>query len=114
MIVRSNDFVSRILRLGACLLLLAAAAAGRSGRLLGRDLKSIPTRNSDTENALTTAEDGAIVITSSMNGPGVSGYGGPVPVTVTIRDGVVAGVRPVLPNDDTPLFFSSLTKEAVL
>ncbi len=108
MIVRSNDFMARILRLGACLLLLAAAAAGRSGRLLGRDLVSIPTQNSDTENALTTAEDGAIVITSSMNGPGVSGYGGPVPVTVTIRDGVVAGVRPVLPNDETPFFFSSL------
>ncbi len=108
MIVRSNDFLARILRVGACLLLLAAAAAGRSGRLLGRDLVSIPARNSDAENALTTAEDGAIVITTSMNGPGVSGYGGPVPVTVTIRDGVVAGVRPVLPNDETPFFFSSL------
>ena len=108
MIVRSNDFMARILRLVACLLLLAAAAAGRSGRLLGHDLVSIPAQASDAENALTTADDGAIVITSSMNGPGVFGYGGPVPVTVTIRDGVVAGVRPVLPNDETPLFFSSL------
>ncbi len=103
-----HDLPSRLLRVGACLLLLAAAAAGRNGRLLGRDLVSVPTRDSDTGNALTTAEDGAVAITSSMNGPGVSGYGGPVPVTVTIRDGVVAGVRPVLPNDETPLFFSSL------
>ena len=103
-----KDFASRLLRLGACLLLLAAAAAGRSGRLLGRALLSVPAQNSDAEGALTTTEDGAIVINASMNGPGVSGYGGPVPVTVTIRDGVVAGVRPVLPNDETPLFFSSL------
>ena len=108
MIVSSNDFMARILRVGACLLLLAAAAAGRSGRLLGRDLVSRSTQASDAEDALTAAEDGAIVINASMNGQGVSGYGGPVPVTVTIRDGVVAGVRPVLPNDETPLFFSSL------
>ena len=108
MIVRSNDFMARILRVGACLLLLAAAAAGRGGRLLGRDLVSIPTRNSDTEDALTTAEDGARIIYSSALVPDVSGYGGPVPVAVTIRDGAVAGVSPVLPNDETPLFFSSL------
>ena len=103
---RAKDFMAHVLRLGTCLLLIAAAAVGRSGRLLGRDLVSLPVQASDAANALTTADDGAVAITSY--GPGVSGYGGPVPVTVTIRDGVVAGVRPVLPNDETPLFFSSL------
>ena len=108
MTIQRHGFVAHLLRLGACLLLLAAAAAGRSGRLLGRDLVPAPTRDSDTQDALTTAQDGATVITASMNGPGVSGYGGPVPVAVTIRDGAVSDVRPVLPNDETPFFFNSL------
>ena len=103
-----NDFIARLLRVCACLLLVAAAAAGRGGRLLGRDLVSIPTRDSDTADAFTTAEDGATVIDTTTLAPDISGYGGPVPVAVTIRDGVVTEVRPVLPNDETPLFFGTL------
>ena len=36
MVASRKDPIASLLRLGACLLLLAAAAAGRSGRLLGR------------------------------------------------------------------------------
>ena len=103
-----RNHMAHVFRLAVCLLLIAAAAAVRGGRLLGRDLVSIPTRNSDEKSPFTTAEDGALVIDTSTLTPDISGYGGPVPVAVTIRDGAVAGVRPVLPNDETPLFFSSL------
>ncbi len=104
----TKDFMAHLLRLGACLLLIAAAAAGRGGRLLGRDLAPIPTQNSDRGSAVTATENGATVIDTTTLAPDISGYGGPVPVAVTIQGGIVADVRPVLPNDETPLFFGTL------
>lgn len=108
MAASKKDIGARLLRLGTCLLLLAAAAAGRGGRLLGRDLASVPAQNSGAGDAVTTASDGATVIDTTSLAWDIPGYGGPVPVAVTIRDGVVAEVRPVLPNDETPLFFGTL------
>ena len=48
------------------------------------------------------------IIDSTELASGVSGFGGPVPVEVEIRDGVVARVSPKLPNDETPAFFERL------
>ena len=104
----SKNIFAHMLRIGTCLLLVAAAAVGRGGRLLGRDLGRRADNAADTKAAITTAADGALVIDSSSLASGVSGYGGPVPVAVTIRDGIVAEVKPVLPNDETPLFFGTL------
>ncbi len=103
---KKHDISAHLLRLGACLLLLAAAAAGRSGRLFGRSLT--PRAPEAPANAIRTAEDGALVVNSASLAPKVSGYGGSVPVEVTVRDGRVEGVRPVLPNDESPLFFGTL------
>lgn len=47
-------------------------------------------------------------IDSTGLAPGVSGFGGPVPVIVEMRDGVVVRVSPKLPNDETPGFFNRL------
>jgi uncharacterized protein with FMN-binding domain/polyferredoxin len=109
----TKDFMAHLLRLGACLLLIAAAAAGRGGRLLGRDLGRRADSAADTKAAVTTASDGATVIDTTSLAWDISGYGGPVPVAVTIRDGVVAEVRPVLPNDETPLFFGTLEESGL-
>ena len=51
---------------------------------------------------------GTIVIDSTGLAPGVSGFAGPVPVVVELKDGVVARVEPKLPNDETPGFFKRL------
>lgn len=45
--------------------------------------------------------------TLSGHGP-VRGFNGPVPVEISIRDGAVTSVSPVLPNDESPMFFSRL------
>ena len=54
--------------------------------------------------------DGAANVTLDSTGlaPGVTGYGGPVTVTVELTNGVVARVSPKLPNDETPVFFARL------
>ena len=104
----AKNTLSHLLRTGVCLLLVAAAAVGRGGRIFGRDLGRRADNAANAKAAITTAEDGALVIDSSSLASDVSGYGGPVPVAVTIRDGIVAEVKPVLPNDETPLFFGTL------
>ena len=50
----------------------------------------------------------SVTIDSTGLAPGVTGFGGPVPVLVEVKDGVVAGVSPKLPNDETPGFFKRL------
>ena len=108
MVVHFKEFVPRVIRVIVCVLLLAAAAAVR-GRLFGRDLaKTRVASEGAAQSAVQTMEDGVIVVNSSSLAPGVSGYGGPVPVEVTVKDGQVFQIRPVLPNDETPMFFGTL------
>ena len=54
------------------------------------------------------AEPAVQIIDSTDLAPGATGFGGPVPVEVEIREGVVARVFPKLPNDETPAFFERL------
>ena len=49
-----------------------------------------------------------VVIDSTDLAPGVSGFGGPVPVIVEVKDGIVTRVEPKLPNSETPGFFKQL------
>ena len=68
--------------------------------------------NAEPENtrhsSLVTRHSAPAVIDSTGLAPGVTGFGGPVPVLVEVKDGVVAGVSPKLPNDETPGFFKRL------
>ena len=51
--------------------------------------------------------EGSIVVAAGL-ATGATGYGGPVPVEVEVKDGVVVRVSPKLPNDETPMFFQKL------
>ena len=65
---------------------------------------------SHAESAESAPAAGAASVTIDSTGlaPGITGFGGPVPVLVEVKDGVVAGVSPKLPNDETPGFFKRL------
>ena len=60
--------------------------------------------------AAQAAGEANVTIDSTDLAPGVTGFGGPVPVTVELTNGVVARVAPKLPNDETPAFFARLEK----
>lgn len=104
---KRKDIGSHLLRLAACLLMLAAAAVAHNGKVLGR---SVARESSGTgpASAVRIAPDGTRVADSSALAVAVDGYGGPVPVEVEERKGRVAKVSPVLPNDETPMFFGLL------
>ena len=58
--------------------------------------------------AARTVGEANVTIDSTGLAPDVTGFGGPVPVTVELTNGVVARVAPKLPNDETPGFFKRL------
>ena len=53
---------------------------------------------------MTTADDGTLVVNTSSLCKDVDGYAGPVPMEISIKDGVISDVK-ALPNDETPEFF---------
>lgn len=96
------DKAVRLLALLTCLLVLAAAAVSRQGRLLGRNIHPGAAETSEVEAA---AVSDSVVIDTSVPGAGIIGYAGPVPLEIVIREGRVEEVR-ALPNDETPRFFA--------
>ena len=101
-----------LLRLAACLLMLAAFAGLQHGRLLGRPVRT-PISDDNPESPMADepvaeSSDGAFIVDSTELAPDVRGFAGPVPVEVEVRDGLVARVAPKLPNAETPGFFGML------
>jgi len=109
----TRDRLAHLLRIAACLLLLAAAAFALNGRVLGRELFPPPAPATAPAATETPAGGDALVIDSTGLAPDVRGYGGPVPVVVEVREGRVAGVAPKLPNDETPMFFGMLDEKGL-
>ncbi len=111
-----------LLRLAACLLMLAAFAALQHGRLLGRPVTRPARRSATTvetdgrgrspsgpdEPVAESAGNAALVVESTELASDVRGFAGPVPVEVEVRDGLVSRVAPKLPNAETPGFFGML------
>lgn len=99
--------IEQILMLLTCLLIMATAAIQRDGRLWGHDFRS-----SAKDTAATTAvadimralSDGTIVINTTSLAKDISGYGGPVPLEIYIKDGKVDHVE-AMKNSESPDFF---------
>lgn len=104
--VAKRDILAHSMRLAACALMLAAAGVARSGAIWGRPVAKA--RSGSAGSVLREGADGARVADSSGLEVGVTGYGGAVPVVVSVREGRVEAVAPVLPNQESPLFFGLL------
>lgn len=90
-----------------CLLIMATAAIQRDGKLWGHGFRAsvkdtvATTVGSDT---MRTLSDGTIVINTTSLAKDISGYGGPVPLEIYIKDGKVEHVE-ALKNSESPDFF---------
>ncbi|MCM1369685.1 MAG: 4Fe-4S binding protein [Candidatus Amulumruptor caecigallinarius] len=96
--------LSTFLRILTCFLILIVAAAQRNGSIFGHDIKSKEATQIESESPLQQVDDTFIINTSSLAGD-VKGYGGAVPLKITIKDDVVAEIDP-LPNSETESFFN--------
>ena len=100
-----KGFVARLLSLVVVVLILAAAAILRDGRILGHDLREAHKAKALKNDTLEVTPDGAFVVNTKPLAKDVQGYGGPVPLKIHIKDGRVAAVE-AEPNAESPDFFN--------
>lgn len=98
----------RLLSLVVVVLILAAAAILRDGRIFGHDLRQTHAavvsvaQGSDT---LSVQPDGTFVVNTRVLAKDVQGYGGPVPLKIHIdKDGRLTAIE-AEPNAESPSFF---------
>ena len=100
-----KGFWARLLSLVVVVLILAAAAILRDGRILGHDLREAHEAKALKNDTLEVTPDGAFVVSTKPLAKDVQGYGGPVPLKIHIKDGRVAAVE-AEPNAESPDFFN--------
>ena len=100
-----KGFWARLLSLVVVVLILAAAAILRDGRILGHDLREAHEAKALKNDTLEVTPDGALVVNTKLLAKDVQGYGGPVPLKIHIKDGRVAAVE-AEPNAESPDFFN--------
>ena len=100
-----KGFWARLLSLVVVVLILAAAAILRDGRILGHDLREEHEAKALKNDTLEMTPDGAFVVNTKPLAKDVQGYGGPVPLKIHIKDGRVAAVE-AEPNAESPDFFN--------
>ena len=97
--------MARLLSLVVVVLVLAAAAILRDGRILGHDLREAHEAKALKNDTLEVTPDGVFVVNTKPLAKDVQGYGGPVPLKIHIKDGRVAAVE-AEPNAESPDFFN--------
>lgn len=100
-----KGFWARLLSLVVVVLILAAAAILRDGRILGHDLRKAHEAMALKNDTLEVTPDGAFVVNTKPLAKDVQGYGGQVPLKIHIKDGRVAAVE-AEPNAESPDFFN--------
>ena len=100
-----KGFWARLLSLVVVVLILAAAAILRDGRIFGHDLREAHEATAQKNDTLEVTPDGAFVVNTKPLAKDVQGYGGPVPLKIHIKDGRVAAVE-AEPNAESPDFFN--------
>ena len=100
-----KGFWARLLSLVVVVLILAATAILRDGRILGHDLRKAHEAKALKNDTLEVTPDGAFVVNTKPLAKDVQGYGGPVPLKIHIKDGRVAAVE-AEPNAESPDFFN--------
>lgn len=97
--------MARLLSLVVVVLILAAAAILRDGRIFGHDLREAHEAEAQKNDTLEVTPDGALVVNTKALAKDVQGYGGLVPLKIHIKDGKVAAVE-AEPNAESPDFFN--------
>lgn len=103
--MKLNSKIQRVASLLVCLLILSSLAIVKQGEWMGHKFKTKQetVRNVDND-TLRTLADGSMVVNTTNLASDISGYGGKVPLEITVKDGIVVNVK-ALDNDETKDFF---------
>ena len=95
--------LQQLLSLLTCVLLVMAVSIRRDGKVVGRELKQQQADSTKTE-TMVVLEDGSVRLNTTELGKDIIGYGGAVPLEITLENGKVKSVK-ALENSETPDFF---------
>jgi uncharacterized protein with FMN-binding domain len=98
------------MRLLTCFLVLLAVAIQRDGRYFGHDLNA--SNEPESEQTAVQSSDGKIVISTQEIAKDIKGYGGAIPLKITIADGKISEIE-ALQNAETPAFFERVRTELI-
>lgn len=106
---KNKGFIVRLMSLAVAILVLAACAILRNGKILGYDLRhthNIVSGTVQEGDTLSRLPDGSVIINTKPLANDVVGYGGTVPLRIHIgKDGVVGEIE-ALQNAESPEFFN--------
>ncbi len=101
----------RIFSLVLVFLMLVAAAITVNKSVFGKSLQDKPVAEESSDSPgdvnddhVNVLADGTVVINTSKLPKTVTGYAGPVPLEIYVKDGKISDIKP-LQNDETPSFF---------
>ncbi len=101
-----KDKLAHLLRLFTIALMLVAVAANRDGRLLGTELATLnEEEDTATVQTIRTLDDGTIIVNTTAISKDVQGYGGPTPLSIYVKNGIVTEIK-AEKNNETPDFFN--------
>lgn len=99
---RFIPIIQQVCRLLTCVLVIVSLALAQYGELFGHSFESKPTASTDT---LRTLWDGRVVVNTTPLAQDIRGFGGRVPLEITVKDSVITDIQP-LPNSETPDFLT--------
>ena len=95
--------LQQLLCLLTCVLMVVAVSIRRDGKVAGQEVKDHQTASQKTE-PMVVLEDGSVRLNTTELGKDIVGYGGTVPLEITLHEGRVENIR-ALANSETPGFF---------
>lgn len=94
--------LQQMLCLLTCVLMVVAVSIRRDGKVVGRNVKNQQTVSQKAD-PMVVLDDGSALLNTSELGKDIVGYGGNVPLEITLREGRVENIR-ALANSETPDF----------
>lgn len=116
LIMKMSDNILR-LRIGQyasfviCLMLMLIVPIWKDHKIFGIELGS-KDREEKFE-TLSTMSDGTVIINTTEIGKDITGYAGPTPIEIQIKDGHIEKIK-ALPNQETPEFFGAVRNSDLL
>lgn len=96
-----NSKLRQVFSLITCFLMLLAVAINREQKILGYELNK---QQDESDSPITRKTDESVVIFTKELAKDISGYGGDIPLEITIKDGKITNIK-ALRNAESPDFF---------
>ena len=113
--MKKDGKLHQLLSLVVCVLILLSLTVVKQGKLMGHEIglsrdsamaggNASAVANTVSDDTLRVLPDGSVVVNTSSLAADISGYGGRVPLEITVKNGVVTNVKALENSESEPFF----------